>query len=722
MINRVAENLSFIEIIKTFISKLAASIFIVLLAFLSISIPGVQTMAYADVTPGPGYSVTLQNNDLRGPVEVATITGGITYVANEGPPNVFDNSDFVSKLDSTGEFIKRQFISGLEGTSGLAADSMGNIYISQDAELRLRKYNSEGIQVLEFASHRPEFADPNTLKLTNDGRLLAPGQSIANGQWRILAFDTNTGQRLPDFTPEFSFNFVNSIFFQNGQLYIAGTPNPGSGMSPLLVASENQMPVPVPCNYPYLNGFTVGNSGQMYGTNMNELLKINSDGSVIRLATGFEFARGVRERKNDCVNVTDYNTGWGGSLYAICPASQVPPVGNRVDVALIHGNWYETKEDSINNVPIGWNHWWFTNIVNTPDGGSPVVNPRVALQTGLNLVGFQPNDPSIFSANPPLYTWNFSGLQLKELEGLPLSAWEPPGILLERPRYTASRSVEPAILTGDVTLQTVTATFRLEESLPPDLTYLGINIGKPIIAWNNVNLVETSIVSQIPVEGWGSNNDGVQAMWSNLRPSAIEVGKTYTFQATLRSIKSPNLLGSPLFKPTVQVGYNKWQTLPMVTGNTVTITDPSNIVSATFSADNAVDWNPGFSDTTFNFDFGPVVSQISGKQPPFRVLIPADTRIEPETLKMESKGVITAFVKLPQPYRVDDIQIDTVRAQGPTGALALRGNVAGDTLVLKFDRKEHTNLSPGNEVLIKVSGLLTDGSIFRGGDSIRVIP
>jgi hypothetical protein len=346
------------------------------------------------------------------------------------------------------------------------------------------------------------------------------------------------------------------------------------------------------------------------------------------------------------------------------------------------------------------------------------VNPRVELQTNLNLVRFRPDDPSVFTANPPFYTWNFVGLEIKEPEHLPLSAWEPQGTLIARPRFTASRSVEPEILTEKVTLQTVTVTFRLEESLPPNLTYLGINIGRPVIVWENVSLVEASIVSQVPVEGWETNNDGVQAMWSTYYPSTIEVGKTYEFQATLRSVKSPALLGSPLFKPTGQVGYNRWQTLPMVTGNSITITDPDNIISATFRADNVVDWKPGFSDTTFNFEFSPVVSQIWGKKPPFRVLIPADVRIEPETLNLKSKGVITAFVQLPEQYSVKNINLSTVKCQG---APTIRGIIADNNIILKFNRQDLQNVVPGEEVKFLVNGLLFDGSIFYGTDVIRVI-
>jgi protocatechuate 3,4-dioxygenase beta subunit len=348
--NRVAIKPMLIKIIATFTSKLTASILLVLLTCFSTSIQGLRAIAQADVAPEPGYSVTLMNDTLIGPVEIDVVPGtpgvpgvpgGTLYVSNEGPPGVFANQDFISKLNSDGTTSALKFIDGLEGASGLAVDSAGNIYVSQDAARPLRKYDSQGGFVFEFVPHRPEFADPNTLALTGDGlRLLVPGQS-SNGNWRILAFDTNTGQRLNDFIPEFSFTFVNSIFFKDGLLYIAGTP-PETGMSPLLVAAEGQIPSPLPYNYPQhsLNGFTIGNSGQMYGTTTTELLKINLDGSVNRLATGFEFARGLRERKtNGCVQVADYRSGYNGALYQICQGGS------------ISGTIYDTQSPAPSRLP-----------------------------------------------------------------------------------------------------------------------------------------------------------------------------------------------------------------------------------------------------------------------------------------------------------------------------------------------------------------------------------
>jgi hypothetical protein len=79
---------------------------------------------------------------------------------------------------------------------------------------------------------------------------------------------------------------------------------------------------------------------------------------------------------------------------------------------------------------------------------------------------------------------------------------------------------------------------------------------------------------------------------------------------------------------------------------------------------------------------------------------------------------MTAYVQLPEQYRIEDINISTVTLQG---APAVRGNIEGNTLVLKFDRQKLQNIVTGGEIELLLSGQLTDGSIFKGTDAIRVI-
>jgi hypothetical protein len=94
-------------------------------------------------------------------------------------------------------------------------------------------------------------------------------------------------------------------------------------------------------------------------------------------------------------------------------------------------------------------------------------------------------------------------------------------------------------------------------------------------------------------------------------------------------------------------------------------------------------------------------------------------RIEPETLNLNSKGQFTAFIKLPDGFDLNNIDISTLVCEG---APALDGNVADNNhLLVKFDRVDLVGVEPGDEVTFTVEGYFYDGTPFVGWDMIRVI-
>ncbi|UCE73498.1 MAG: SBBP repeat-containing protein [Methanomassiliicoccales archaeon] len=102
-------------------------------------------------------------------------------------------------------------------------------------------------------------------------------------------------------------------------------------------------------------------------------------------------------------------------------------------------------------------------------------------------------------------------------------------------------------------------------------------------------------------------------------------------------------------------------------------------------------------------------------------LIRATIDIDPDTLNLKSKGRwITCYITLNEPYNVNDIEIDTILLEDTIPAEW--GDIQGDTLIVKFDRSDVEDmLSPGAYNL-KVTGELTDGTLFGGfSDEIRVI-
>ncbi len=107
--------------------------------------------------------------------------------------------------------------------------------------------------------------------------------------------------------------------------------------------------------------------------------------------------------------------------------------------------------------------------------------------------------------------------------------------------------------------------------------------------------------------------------------------------------------------------------------------------------------------------------------------IPATVNIDPDVLNQKSKGKwITAFVELPGGYDVNDIELATVLLMGSIPAKSAPSKV-GDydadgifDLMVKFDRKELILLLETGAVELKVTGELTDGSMFEGTDIIWV--
>ncbi len=99
-------------------------------------------------------------------------------------------------------------------------------------------------------------------------------------------------------------------------------------------------------------------------------------------------------------------------------------------------------------------------------------------------------------------------------------------------------------------------------------------------------------------------------------------------------------------------------------------------------------------------------------------VVEATVRVKPETLKLSSKGDFTVFIQLPENYTVADINLDTVECEG---ASAVRGNVAKNTLVVKFDRQDLEGVEPGDAVVFTVEGEMYDHTRFTGTDTIRVM-
>jgi hypothetical protein len=109
--------------------------------------------------------------------------------------------------------------------------------------------------------------------------------------------------------------------------------------------------------------------------------------------------------------------------------------------------------------------------------------------------------------------------------------------------------------------------------------------------------------------------------------------------------------------------------------------------------------------------------------------IEATVDFDPDTLNLKSKGrFVTAYIELPEGYTANDIDVSTVLLDDeiqaepkPIGIGDYNGNGIDDVMV-KFNRFDVQSIAePGNEVELKLSGQLVNGTAFEGTDTIRVI-
>jgi len=92
-----------------------------------------------------------------------------------------------------------------------------------------------------------------------------------------------------------------------------------------------------------------------------------------------------------------------------------------------------------------------------------------------------------------------------------------------------------------------------------------------------------------------------------------------------------------------------------------------------------------------------------------------DLNITPQTLNLASTGVFKANFSLPTGYSSGDIDMGSVNCSGAP-AIEITGNTK-----ITFERQSLLNVSPGDNVVLTVTGKFKNGTPFIGTDTIKVI-
>ena len=103
-------------------------------------------------------------------------------------------------------------------------------------------------------------------------------------------------------------------------------------------------------------------------------------------------------------------------------------------------------------------------------------------------------------------------------------------------------------------------------------------------------------------------------------------------------------------------------------------------------------------------------------------LVPAEARIVPRTINLASKGKwITCYIWLPDEYDVADIEPNSVLLEAEIKPEQFSVDEQQQVATARFSREDVLPILEVGDINLKITGRLTDGTVFEATDTIRVL-
>jgi hypothetical protein len=100
----------------------------------------------------------------------------------------------------------------------------------------------------------------------------------------------------------------------------------------------------------------------------------------------------------------------------------------------------------------------------------------------------------------------------------------------------------------------------------------------------------------------------------------------------------------------------------------------------------------------------------------------AEARILPRTINLASKGkLITCYIWLPDEYDVADIEPNSILLEDEIQHVQFSVDEQAQVATARFTREDVQPILDLGDINLKITGRLTDGTVFEGTDTIKVI-